>query len=353
MDTDREFRPLRALRGAAAHTGRDWPCIFAADERSIARIQELRGALRTVAERFPNSVVYAYGSLARREATSGSDVDWMVVHDGPVSVELRDITRLVTESLSDLGVESPSETSEFGKVCSSLDLVASVASKHDSRLLLSRRMLTIFEAVALTNADRAAGVVGQLLHAYQTEETLSEFSKYYVPRYLLNDLNQFWRLMCTDYSGRSRAREGRQWGLRSVKLNYSRFLLFICGALRCFDFEVCRHRSSAGAGGPRSVVANIYSSLASSLETPPLEVLATHLPVSALQAVLDEYEHFLASLDAPDVRARLAALRFEESDDDQVLIGLWQRSRVFRDAVEDALLAHPVLSGPVKRCLLA
>jgi hypothetical protein len=92
-------------------------------------------------------------------------------------------------------------------------------------LSLSRRMLLLYESVSLANDTVRNHMVEQVLHSYQSEETLSNFSRFAVPRYLLNDTDLFWRLMCTDYSGQTRAKEGKEWGLRSIKLNFSRKLL--------------------------------------------------------------------------------------------------------------------------------
>jgi hypothetical protein len=58
----------------AAKLGVDWPFISAAASASANRIESLNSALAPFTTEDTSIVVF--GSLARRELTSGSDLDW-------------------------------------------------------------------------------------------------------------------------------------------------------------------------------------------------------------------------------------------------------------------------------------
>ncbi len=59
--------------------------------------------------------------------------------------------------------------------------------------------------------------------------------RYRVPRFLLNDIVQFWRTMAVDFASKQRDRAGKGWGLRNAKLRMSRKLIFASGLLVCFS----------------------------------------------------------------------------------------------------------------------
>lgn len=329
---------------------RYFPSIATARQNSDLKIERLRNELAPVLKDHPDVDVLAFGSLARKDYTSGSDVDWGVVVDGRVTQDIRRLPKAVGEKLEKIGIPAPSDASEFGKLSSSLEIIGSIASRHDARLSLSRRMLLLFESVSLTSGRVRDRMIAEVLNSYQSEETLSNESKFAVPRYLLNDTDLFWRLMCTDYSGQTRARTGKHWGLRSIKLNFSRKLLAFSGLLRCLECHLHLEESEVEVK-PREQLGLIYNRLRETLQYTPGQTVENLLPPKVSEPIKTCYEDFLRSIDDPNVRQTLSDLTWEDSEDCQDLQGLWSLARGFHDRLADVLLEEPY-ARLTRGCLL-
>lgn len=334
-----EFKVL-----AEEHPGR-WPIITKCESASRTHIAHLAKQLEPILRAQSQTTVLAFGSLARLEMTAGSDLDWAIVHDGPASSDIRALQLAITKKLKDLGVKLPGEQSEFGQLNCGFQIVDNIASRKDERSSLSRRMLLLLESVPLGNARVRDSLVKEVLASYRNEETLSNESKYYIPRYLLNDINQFWRLMCTDYAGQTRAKAGTHWGLRSVKLSFSRKLLFVSGLLKCFHCHVCE----PGMGsGPKSSLPDIYARFNDLVNIRPIDIAAHYFHNQP--EIFDHYEFFLQTLETK--RDELGALTYEEVDNNRGVLDLWSRSREYNDLIVEGMLSHDKLGPLVRSCLI-
>src|ERR1035438_474949 len=83
------------VQGLSENLGRSWPTLIAARQSAI----EVRELLRKSLGHFSSGDidVIVFGSLARQEWTSGSDVDWTLLVDGQATPDHRVLAR-------DLGV---------------------------------------------------------------------------------------------------------------------------------------------------------------------------------------------------------------------------------------------------------
>ena len=97
-------------------------------------------------------------------------------------------------------------------------------------------------------------VLRALLDRYVGEDLLyHEPSKFFVPRFLLNDYVRYWRTMAVDSAQKRRSRT--KWALRELeKLRLSRKLIFSCWSVGLFELQVESSSGSAAHPGIRTTM---------------------------------------------------------------------------------------------------
>ncbi len=89
-----------------------------------------------------------FGSLARDEWTSGSDLDWTLVIDGQADPEHVVIARKISRALQER-FKAPGGTGIFGTLSFSHDLVHRIGGQHDTNQNTTQRILLLLEAEAV------------------------------------------------------------------------------------------------------------------------------------------------------------------------------------------------------------
>lgn len=309
--------PLEQL-AAAGRT--DFPHLRAARERTTAALADRRARLPGGAEE--GVAVVLMGSWGRRELTSGSDDDFVVLGDGEPSP---DAVRGVLDS-------APGREGIFGGRARPEDLVERIGLGHDTNDNLTRRMLFLLESVALLGEEVHAAARGAILRRYLDAGVRDQR----VPRFLLNDLIRYWRTICVDFEGKARERGDEGWGLRNAKLRTSRKLLFAGGLLPVLECHELRSDA-------------MQASLDLAFAMPPTDrVAAAFVRYEAADAgarALRAYDAFVGLLDDPQARAHLAGLSREAAQTD----GLFRRARAYGDQLESGLLALLFERQPLAR----
>ncbi|MET0307012.1 MAG: hypothetical protein ABW196_12410 [Solirubrobacterales bacterium] len=228
-----EGSPLRSLAEA---TGRDFPHLFAARERTAAGLVEKRASLESL-RHSPEASIVLMGSWGRAEVTAGSDDDFMVLVHGGAGMEVEPTVDAVSGVLD----HAPSDEGPFAAPVFSERLVHDIGLDRDDNKNLTRRMLFLLESVAVTGDDVYGTVREEVLSRYLDESVKA----YRPPRFLLNDVVRYWRTICVDFAGKER--EGpEKWGLRNGKLRTSRKVLFAGGllpVLECARFDLAPMRA--------------------------------------------------------------------------------------------------------------
>ena len=303
---------------SSGQSGAEWRHIHSAEtqtEQTLARLATAFGALQLG----DDVAVVAFGSLARREATQGSDTDWTLLLDGRAMPEHFDVAQRVRDVIDKLDQKRPGREGVFGTMAVSHDLVHQIGGEDDSNSNTTRRVLLLLESVPLApNAPMNAHerVVRQILKRYIKEDLSFVHGNACerVPRFLLNDIARYWRTLCVDfaYKMRDRARDG--WALRNLKLRMARKLLFASGLLTCFDCRIrasgdCERQCCKDSSGAEACV----DCLRQAMKRTPLDVLALtalrldgQVAESAKKAV-DAYDSFLGMLNDSETRKGLGA----------------------------------------------
>ncbi|MEV7693272.1 DUF294 nucleotidyltransferase-like domain-containing protein [Microbacterium sp. NPDC089189] len=209
------------------------PNLEAAFELSEDCIQRARKHLATELDGLDDRLdVVAFGSLARREMTTASDLDWLVVvHALPeersavqAALSAADGLRAVLSEVGD--VRAPGSSGVFGQMVSAVELVEVIGLQADTNHSHTRRILLIEESVSL----RDEAVHRQLLTTtFRRYLDAHPSARTGVPRFLLNDLLRYWRTVTVDYQAKSPARS--MYSLRYLKLIVSRKLTFAASVL--------------------------------------------------------------------------------------------------------------------------
>ena len=262
--------------------------------------------------RDPRTAVVLMGSWGRRELTSGSDDDFVVLGSGrPDPAEVAAI------------LDQPAGQEQiFGGRVHEAELVERIGLGEDTNDSLTRRMLFLLESVALVgegaHAAARAAILGRYLDAGVRDQR--------VPRFLLNDLIRYWRTICVDFEAKRFERRDEGWGLRNAKLRTSRKLLFAGGLLPVLECHELRREE-------------MLPSLERALAMPPTDrVAAAFLRYDAVDAgarALRAYDAFVGLVGDPETRAHLHGLSREAAQDDPV----FRRARGYGDQLESGLLA--------------
>ena len=346
------------LQGLLAGLHIEAPNILSSYERAQEVERKIERALSEELSQWVSldTSLVVFGSLARREWTEKSDVDWTYLVDGQANSDHLTIAQRIKAILAG-EFEQPNPQGAFASLVFSHDLIHQIGGQEDTNRNTTQRMLLLLESVAVGEKAQAAyervikGVIGRYLEE-DSGVTTRDQVRYKVPRFLLNDLARFWRTMAVDFAGKQRDRGGQGWGLRNLKLRMSRKLLFASGLLTCFGCELDLQPTRAAATYEESR-AYLIEYLRKQFRMTPLELLAYSIrqygvPEQMVKGLFESYDQFLGMLNDPRIRAHLDMLRAEKSSEDIVFGQVQEMSRRFQSSL-DAIFFDNELIGPLTK----
>lgn len=303
--------------------GEEWPSIDLARSKTAQISQKIERTLSGLTSTDVSMVVF--GSLARKEWTNKSDVDWTLLIDGQADPQHLEAAQEVSRRLKKGNFPDPGKTGIFGNMTFSHDLVQKIGGREDTNENTTRRVLLLQESVPFGKREAYERVLRLILSRYLKEDRGLCFGSlpYKVPRFLLNDIVRYWRTITVDFVEKQRGQAGHGWGLRNAKLRMSRKLIFASGMLSCFSCELL---SSAEARGEllrnHSSVA-MEEHLRNFINRSPLEVLATFLlelniKKNTARKLFSAYNAFLALLNDTRKREHLKNLHYDQIPGDKV-----------------------------------
>lgn len=302
--------------------GSDWPALRKAREDTFVRLNELKQLFLN--RHVPDTGLVVFGSVARFEVTSSSDLDWILLLDGSALPEHKEQEREIELELAEMAKKwyiKPGKSGVFGRMVASHDLVHNIGGEGDSNSNTTRRILLLLESTPIGNAEAYGRVRRQILRRYLEDDRglLHASGPVRIPRFLLNDLTRYWHTITVDFVYKQRADNDNKWALRNAKLRMSRKLIFAAGLLNCFfchldsDAGSARDALKSGAGDISLLTAYLDRQLAQ----PPLEVIAKacvelEIAEETIRNIFDSYDGFLALLDDPEKRDALELVRTHE-----------------------------------------
>ena len=262
---------------------------------SDGKLGELRAVVgRTVPA---DAVVVACGSFARREACAASDLDYFIIRrDRDGDGEPAWAGALHTALKRAVPVEA-ARGGPFAAIERLPDMVRNMGGQDDTNQRLTRRMLFLLEGEPLSDAEGFRASRRALLTRYIAPRVGDGM----LPLFLLNDLIRYYRTIAVDYEFKT-GEADKPWGLRNLKLVFSRKLLYSSGLFALGT-------TLAGPAGAK------IERLEALLGLTPLDRMAAVCGAAAVGPIFDGYDHFLERLSKPGVRRHLEHLTRRERDD--------------------------------------
>jgi hypothetical protein len=340
---NRMAQPSYATLQLSEHIGQRWPHIEAARSLSDQTLTELHQALHNLDS--DDTSIVVLGSLGRKEFTSGSDIDWNLLVDGIADPNHHALFLDAQRVIKDRASKGVGREGTFEAFVSSHDLIHKIGGEDDTNRNLTRRLLLLLESTPVGGRVAYQRVSKNILKRYLLDDRSfwrgTTVHRHHIPHFLLNDLARFWRTMAVDFAYKLRARSGKGWAIRNVKLRMSRKLLYVAGLLGCFrchlEWPEDERDALFGDEDLRLDVVNWVAEFVFS--NTPLDIVANfllrhkHLREAASR-LFTSYHQFVGMLSDPDLRQHLDDLP-ESSADGDVPYG---KARELGHHLRDALL---------------
>jgi hypothetical protein len=148
-------------------------------------------------------------------------------------------------------------------------------------------------------------------------------------------------------------RQRKGWGIRNVKLRFSRKLLFIWGLLASFSGELFSTDQVRATTDEDEYYRLLAQLIGQQTDVSPLDLLARVVrevgDVAIADDIFSSYNHFLATLADPAARASLESVQFDGAPDDPTYTELREASRRFRNGVTSLFFdEHPHLRNLIR-----
>ncbi|WP_437726171.1 nucleotidyltransferase domain-containing protein [Sorangium sp. So ce861] len=309
--------PRSAIERIGEKAGRSWPSIEAAARLSAETRARLAALLR---EQIPcDTSAVVFGSLARGEYTTGSDLDWTLLIDGQADEGHFSQVQAITRILKEAKFHEPGPTGVFGNVAFSHPILHQIGGQEDTNKNTTQRILLLLESLAIGKPDAHERVIRLVLSRYVEDDRGLHYGskREIIPMFLLNDIVRYWRTVAVDFVYKQRERSSG-WALRNAKLRMSRKLIFVSGLITCFGFELFgKDRATWADDGDRISTPALVRFLRERIRVTPLESLAEVLLRPAISAetartLFDSYDAFLDLLSNEEERGRLKQLPLDE-----------------------------------------
>lgn len=322
----------------------DWNMITKARANAVAKRKQLSAALPGLDS--DDSSIVVFGSLARDEFTSGSDIDWTLLVDGFASPEHLDSALEISRHISEVEKKSPGQEGTFGGLSFSHDLIHLIGGSDDTNRNTTQRILLLLESAALDRSEAHERVTRNILLRYVLEDygLVHSAGRFRVPHFLQNDIARYWRTLAVDFAYKQRKRSDEGWALRVTKLQMSRKLTYVSGLLMCFSCEFDRPRpldvgDESSAPDPHDIVEHLWEySKKTSLEIVAHTLLLYPQLDDVARKLFGAYNEYLELLDDENSRKRLKELARSEVGSDKTYQRVRELSLMFQDSLTTIFL---------------
>ena len=261
-------------------------------EYSRCTLDKLRNRLKDLP--LGDRVVLICGSYARREASENSDTDFFILSndtngDSSLFNKVKYAVKVVVPN-------EPSENGAFGGSENRKEMLGNIGGDDDTNQNMTHRILFLLEGEWLYNEAGLRDFRREILKRYIRED----MSDHQLALFLLNDVIRYYRTVAVDYE--FKVAKGKSWGIRNIKLIFSRKLLYASGL---FSVAMTADRT-------REDKIEILEDL---FELPVMERMISICGHSRMKAVQNSYNIFLETLENSDTRERLIDLEASERND--------------------------------------
>jgi hypothetical protein len=272
--------------------------------------------------------------LARKEITYGSDFDgYLIARDTNVEdvkrsalwIEAQSKSTLVTPSAD--GTFGPNEIEVFE------DILKNIGGNEDINKKITRRVLLILESMPIGDKNIYEDICRQIVERYISEK----ITHHQLGLFLLNDIIRYYRTVCVDYEYKT-VEVGKSWGIRNIKLIYSRKLMYFSGLLICAEMAQHSYKRKR----------EICTSL---MRKTPIERILHIFGRDAL-APLSYYDNFLGHMNDPNARDELGSVNIDTRNNSELFTNLKNEGHHFTWALKSAFERHYEIGHPIYKAIM-
>lgn len=304
---------------------------------SRERSEEQLAVMRREAEKMfgdaSDIIIGVNGSVARRETTSGSDVDLFVLYSNGSEAAARAKQQKYRDVLLQHGIVMPSSGGVFDEPLLKDQLYSRIGGEDDTNTFITRRMLFLLEGEWIANQAGFEKVRAELIRRYVSDD-LDERK---LCKYLLNDIIRYWRTICIDFEFKT-ADATKPRAIRLIKLRFSRMMLYFAGVAAVSQTE-------------DMTVEEKRRTLMRLLAMPAIDRISEVFGKDQVPVALEMYAIFLDSLDTPAIREKISMPGHEGMRTPEYL-ELCEVARRFKDELITLLVEKFSIKGDVVRSLL-
>ncbi len=302
------------------------------------KLQEIRNKIDAVLEESDykeHICIVVTGSYGRREASTESDLDWYIIFDkdrdahDTIADEINNIEKVILEAIPNKHGDSGTFGSDA--IVKFSEMQQNIGGSNDTNQSMTRRMLFLLEGTWLYNEKAFSEYRKDLLSKY-----IKETDSNSIPLFLLNDIIRYYRTITTDFEYKV-AEGGKDWGLRNIKLKFSRKLLYFSGVIAVAELYDLEHE-------PRLTKAN---------------ELFSKSPLSRIQEIcnkpnlMSEYNDFLDKISSNEDRQKLEAVTKENRMESELYCELDELSKCFSENLHKKIKKlFPEESHPIQHALV-
>lgn len=258
-----------------------------AETTSEGTLATLRSVAADLLSGNSDLIIGVNGSIARREMTTGSDVDLFVLTlsgniEAAKKVQAEYRSRLIKQN-----IKMPASGGVFETPLCTMELTETIGGEGDTNIYITRRMLYLLEGEWVANKDGFDRLRADLIARYVAED----LDEQKIVRFFLNDVIRYWRTICVDFEHKT-ADETKPRAIRLVKLRLSRMLLYVAG------IAAARQTVGLNAATKREKLARL-------LALPPLKRLEEIYGLGRIANIQAIYATFLWALNCEYIRSKL------------------------------------------------
>lgn len=255
--------------------------------------------------------VILFGSIARFEYSSQSDIDWTLLIDGKADPIHYSVHKGIENELIKEGFTEPGASGLFGQITFSQSLIHNIGGEFDTNHNLTRRLLLLLESIPVQvhkgySSATHERVIKNILNCYISNDTSFNSKKgkqNKVPRFLLNDIIRLWRTMCVDFAYKQKDFDNAKWGLRNIKLRISRKMSYLKGLLLVYS---CFRNPKLDISNTENIIDFLFNKA----KLTPLELaleLANEglLNIRTVNSMIKHYDSFLKLISTKTQRIKL------------------------------------------------
>jgi len=274
------------------------------------------------------------GSLARMEAAEGSDFDAYVIRsDGTETTDSAE--RLWSSALEKSGLSDPSGTGNFGSDqnlrCG--EIVENIGGNNDDTRKLSQRVSLFLESKFIGDTDTANELIDRIVARYIGEK----ITNHQLGMFLLNDIIRFYRTICVDFEYKTEE-EGKSWGIRNIKLVYSRKMIYFSGVIMCAEL------AQRSPGDKRRFCIDM-------IQLTPVERVLKVMGIGALQS-LKYYDNFLGAMRDRNIRDEIKGVEADRRNDSETFVNLKNQGHRFGWSLRSMFMQHYDSTHPIHKALM-